>query len=297
MNRKTIGIDIGGTSVRTALVTNGGEIISHKILPTEPGKGPEKLLEKLKIMIEDVRKNEVIDAIGVGCPGPLNPYEGIILDPPNLTGWRNVPFRSMLENELKKPVVLDNDANAAALGEAKIGAGKSYDSVFYITVSTGIGGGIVINNKIFHGAQGNAGEIGNMIVEPSSEKVSNLNAGALETLASGTAIGNHGKQLMQLDGGAKEVFDLMEIGNREAYDIVERAMTYLSIGIGNLANCFNPAVFVLGGGVMEQPTALAMVETKVKDYLYESLKEDIVIKKASLGKDAGVIGAAMLPNA
>ncbi|UCZ53635.1 ROK family protein [Bacillus shivajii] len=296
MTNYTVGIDIGGTSVRAALVSRDGKMITHKMIPTESEKGPEALVEKLKGMVHEVTIGKSYEAIGVGCPGPLNPFDGVILDPPNLKGWRNVPLREMLEQAFNKNVTVDNDANAAALGEAIIGAGKGYGTVFYITVSTGIGGGIVINERIFHGAQGNAGEIGNMVIESDRKKVGNLNGGALETLASGTAIGMLAHEKYEISGGAKAVFEKMESGDRDAYEIIDQAMTHLAIGIGNIANSFNPSVFVLGGGVMEQSAALAMVNDKAKNYLYESLKEDLIIKKAELGKDAGVIGAAMLPN-
>ncbi|WP_419466045.1 ROK family protein [Alteribacter salitolerans] len=292
--KKTIGIDLGGTSVRVALVNERGEILVHEKAATEPELGFEAFLDKVCGMIERVQGDEHAEGIGLGAPGPLDPFNGLILDPPNLPGWRNVPIAQRISERTGKKVTLDNDANAAALAESRFGAGRNEDSVIYITVSTGIGAGIVLNGLLFIGAQGNAGEIGNMIVQPGGDQHGILNPGALEALASGTAIGRLGAERMGVTGGAKDVFERASHGDDAAQAIIDEAIGYLAIGVANLMNSFNPAVLVFGGGVMEQASVLPLLKEKVTPLLYPSMRFYINMKKAGLGTDAGVIGAALL---
>lgn len=293
----TIGIDLGGTNLRVALVDDKGTIISEQECRTEPEKGPDYVIRNIADMIHSVKGDYSISGVGIGSPGPLNPKTGIIIEPPNLTGWSNVPIVAALSKTIGLPVTLDNDANAAALAEATIGAGAAHESVFYITVSTGIGGGLIIGKKVFQGAQGYAGEIGNMIVSPNGRKHSNLNPGALEALASGTAISNIGQEKLGITGGAAEVFRLAEEKNSVAQQIIDEALEFLAIGIANLAHSINPEVFVLGGGVMKsEKQVLGPLREKVKNLVYPGLRESIKIVPADLGSKAGVIGAAFLPR-
>ncbi|WP_026688303.1 ROK family protein [Alteribacter aurantiacus] len=292
----TIGIDLGGTSVRVALVSDRGEMEVHEKAPSEPERGVEAFLNKVCAMVERVKGSNPVGGIGLGAPGPLDPFNGLILDPPNLPGWQNVPITKLLEERTGLPVTLDNDANAAALAEARFGAGRGEASVVYITVSTGVGAGIVIDGQLFLGAQGNAGEIGNMIVEPGGYQHGDLNPGALEALASGTAIGRVGRERLGVTGGAIEVFERADQGEKEAVEIIGEAIGYLAIGVANLSNAFNPSVFVFGGGVMEQKSVLPLLQEKVSGFLYPSMKAHLKMKKAGLGTNAGVIGAALLPG-
>lgn len=296
MGDYTIGIDLGGTNLRVALVDKNGTILQELERSTEPEKGPEFVVGNIVEMVQSVKGDHYVDSIGIGSPGPLNPKTGVIIEPPNLTGWSNVPIVEMLQKAINIPVTLDNDANAAALAEATIGAGAGHESVFYITVSTGIGGGYIIENKVVQGAQGYAGEIGNMIVVPNGRKHSNLNPGALEALASGTAIA-HIAEEKGIKGGTAEVFRLAEEGNSIAREIVDEALTYLAIGIANLAHAVNPDIFVLGGGVMKsEKLVLEPLKEKVKNLLYPGLQDSIKIVPAGLGSKAGVVGAALLPR-
>nr|WP_144927691.1 ROK family protein [Paenibacillus bovis] len=296
MRDYTIGIDLGGTNLRVALVDKNGTILQELERSTEPEKGPEFVVRNMVEMIQSVKGDHQVDSVGIGSPGPLNPRTGVIIEPPNLTGWSNVPIVEMLQKAINIPVTLDNDANAAALAEATIGAGAGHESVFYITVSTGIGGGYIIENKVVQGAQGYAGEIGNMIVVPNGRKHSNLNPGALEALSSGTAIA-HIAEEKGITGGTAEVFRLAEEGNDVAREIIDEALTYLAIGIANLTHAVNPDVFVLGGGVMKsEKQVLEPLREKVKNLLYPGLRDSIKIVPAGLGSKAGVVGAALLPR-
>ncbi|WP_417898709.1 ROK family protein [Bacillus haimaensis] len=291
-----IGVVLGGTNVRVALINNTGEIIREQEQLTEAEKGPEYVIEKIVSMIQEVKGNEEVLTVGIGSPGPLDSCKGIILSPPNLPGWDQIPIVHMIEKQIGIKVTLDNDANAAALAEARMGAGKGAHSVYYITVSTGIGGGFVINGNLFGGAQGYAGEIGNMIVMLGGKKSSTLNPGAIETLASGTAITREGKERLGHINHAQEVFALAAEGNTVAQEIIEEAIHYLAIGIANLVHSINPEIFVLGGGVMKsRDQILTPLRKEVDKLVYPSLRGSIRIVPAGLGTKAGVIGASLLP--
>ncbi len=290
-----IGIDLGGTNVRVAIINGQGEIEEILHDTTEAEKGYEHTKEKMIQMIEKIRGNKSIDGIGIGAPGPLDPKEGIILSPPNLPGWDNIHITDDLEAHFETRVQLNNDANAAALAEAKFGSGKEYESVFYITVSTGIGGGLVIDGKVFDGAQGYTGEIGNMILDPHGYQQSNLNRGSLESHSSGTAIGKIAEERYNITGGAEEVFRLATQGDEQAAIVVNEAIDYLAMGLANIMHIVNPAIFVLGGGVMKsEDLILTPLKEKLKSYVYPGLVPTINITVASLGGKGGVIGAALL---
>jgi len=295
----TIGIDLGGTNLRIGLFNEKGEIINEQSRPTEAEKGPEYTINNMADAINDLKSQYDIKAVGIGSPGPLSPSKGIIIEPPNLPGWVNVPIVDMLEEKIGLPVKLENDANAAALAEATLGAGKGASSVFFVTVSTGIGGGYVLGGQLVSGAQGNCGEIGNMIVNPSPDAYHGpgLNKGALEGLASGTAIGRVGKERLNITNGAQGVFLLAEQGNQQAQEIVAEAINYLAIGLANIVHTVNPEVIVIGGGVMKsKDLILKPLIEKTREYVYPSLKESIVIKPAELDQKAGLIGAGLLPQ-
>lgn len=293
----TIGIDLGGTNLRIGLFNEEGEIISEQSRPTEAEKGPDYTINNMAEVINKLKSQYDIKAVGIGSPGPLLPKTGVIIEPPNLPGWVNVPIVDLLEEKIGLPVSLENDANAAALAEAKLGAGKGSGSVFFITVSTGIGGGYVLDGQLVSGAQGNCGEIGNMIVNPSPDAYQGpgLNKGALEGLASGTAIGRIGKERLNITNGAQGVFQLAEQGNQQAQEIIDEAINYLSIGLANIIHTVNPEVIVIGGGVMKsKDLILVPLIEKTREYVYPSLKETLVIKPAILDQKAGLVGAGLL---
>ncbi|ELK49108.1 ROK family protein [Halobacillus sp. BAB-2008] len=291
-----IGVDLGGTNVRTGIVQEDGTVEQLIQEKTEVENGVDRTLEKMIDMIERTAGGRTIATIGIGAPGPLDPHRGVILDPPNLPGWEEVALVERMEAHFGVDVQLDNDANAAALAEAKFGAGRDYTSVFYITVSTGVGGGLVIDGRVFSGAQGYAGEIGNMILQPNGYQYSNLNKGSLESYASGTAIGKRAEELYGIEGGAERVFELVKEGKEEAQHIVEEAVDFLAMAIANLTHIINPEVFVLGGGVMNAGDLIWVpLEERVKEYLFPGLIPEIKLKRAELDGHAGVIGAALLP--
>ncbi|MCA0150411.1 ROK family protein [Rossellomorea vietnamensis] len=289
-----IGVDLGGTNMRAALLDDKGRILKEAKEKTEAHAGPVKVIANLISLIETVKGEEDVLGIGIGCPGPLDARSGTILSPPNLPGWDRIPLAAIVEEHFELPVKVDNDANVAAVAEAKLGAGAGYESIYYLTVSTGVGGGFVINGKVFQGANGYAGEVGNMIVVPNGKKHPSLNPGALESLASGTAIGAAGES-KGIPGGSEAVFTEARMGNEEAQCIIDEAVDYLAMAIANLTHAINPDVFVLGGGVMSaEEQILHPLRAKVREYMYPELKELVQIVPAKLGSNSGVIGAGFI---
>ncbi|WP_057914469.1 ROK family protein [Peribacillus muralis] len=295
MDKYLLGIDLGGTNLRIAVVSLEGKLIEEVNVKTESDKGPHHVIDNMIKICEGLLQKRNIEAIGIGAPGPLDSKRGIILNPPNLPGWDEVPLALMLEKALEKKVVLDNDANAAALAEATIGVGKGKESVFYMTISTGIGGGYVYRNQLIQGANFCAGEVGNMMINQDGPMHHILNIGSLESLASGTAVHRLGKEKLGLTGHAGEVFTLAMNGQQEAKEIVDTMLTYLAKGISNIVHTIDPHMIVLGGGVMQSKEYIMpnLIE-KVNDYLYPQIRNRIQIECASLGTKAGVIGAALL---
>ncbi|PPA69141.1 ROK family protein [Jeotgalibacillus proteolyticus] len=291
-----IGVDLGGTNLRVAEVDNTGEILQMLSEPTEVEKGYSYTLNKMINMINMIKGGRPLSGIGIGAPGPLDSQKGVILSPPNLPGWDDVRIVRFIQEHFQVNTFLTNDANAAALAEARAGSGEGYESVFYLTVSTGIGGGFVFKEKIFEGAQGYAGEVGNMIINPAGYRHSSLNRGAWEGHASGTAIGRVGKERLQVHD-ASEVFRLADAENQEALSIIEETVSSLAIGIANITHIINPEIFVIGGGVMKsEKMILEPLKEKIKEFVYPGLREKINIRPAALGGLAGVIGASFLVN-
>ena len=306
-----IGIDIGGTKILTALADNEGKIITKAHNPTEADQGRDVIIDNIKNTIErvidnsKVTKDEIVK-IGLGTPGPLDLKKGKIIENSNLS-WSDVPIVKILEKITGIPVILENDANAAGLGEKFFGAGRGANNIVYITISTGIGGGVIIDNKIFHG-KGNAAEIGHMTLIPDSKFQCGCgNYGCFEAVASGTAIAKRGKEIVkenktgliyEYSEGNIDLVDAPLIaaaareGDQDAIEIFKLTGRLLGVGIANVLNLFDPEIIVLGGGVMHAED-LFMDELKksLKKRALKSNLKNLQIKNAKLGKDTGVMGA------
>jgi len=312
MSEYYIGVDLGGTKIYTALADEKGKIISGNKMATEADKGEEVIINNILASIESViedsgvaKKN--VEKIGIGSPGPLSVRKGIIYETANMS-WEKVTIVEIMEEKTALSVKLENDANAAALGEKWFGAGKDIDDLIYITVSTGIGGGIVINKRAYHGFDGAAGEVGHMIVEPDGPQCGCGNYGCLESLASGTAIAREGKKLVkseqvetmirEMSSNDPEQVDALLIaeaaqkGDKIAQDLYSKAGWYLGIGLANLINLFNPEMIVLGGGIMKDKELLDdSLEKSLEDRALPSSLKQVNICKVKLGDEAGVKGA------
>lgn len=286
-----IGVDIGGTKIAVGVV-DGDKLVSKQVEPTSK-EGWHAVLNQVASMVQQIR-HLAPDAqhIGIGVPGPIDYKKGEVKFAPNIYDFNNVPVVHYLSERLGMGVVLENDANAAALGEAVLGAGKGTTSAIFITVSTGIGGGIVINGKVLRGSNGIAGEIGHMIVTEGGSISGAGQAGALEAIASGTAISRDASYALNKPTGTPEVFKLAKEGHPVAQALVHNAMRQLGRAISNLQKVFDPEVVIIGGGVAE-----------VGEYFFKNVQiyadegaqgfAPVYIRKAQLGTDAGLIGAAL----
>ena len=291
-----IGIDLGGTNVRIAKVDEDGRIVQDMIEPSHGKEGPEKIEANILEMLKEFDLKDV-KSIGFAIPGPVDAQKNVITQATNIPGCENYPFADNIEKVTGIPVFLDNDANAAGLAEALLGSGKGYDIVYFITHSTGIGGGLIINGKIISGRKGYAGEIANVIVDPDAKQYpiyKHLNRGGVETVASGTAIGLIGKDLIGEEAdSARKVFILASEGNETAKAIVDKMSKNLATCMANISAVIAPDCFVIGGGCSH--SSLLYFES-LKEYFRSMAHEgmrDIPILKATL-EEPGVLGAAMI---
>ncbi|EOD00426.1 ROK family protein [Caldisalinibacter kiritimatiensis] len=310
-----IGIDIGGTAIKAGLVNENGEILYKKEIRTRAEREYKDIERDIIELIKDLikRSNEYgknVKSIGLGIPGIGDVTGDFVVYCTNL-GWRNVPLGKNLKSQFNLPIYIENDATVAGLAENVKGATKGSNSSIFITLGTGVGGGIIIDGKVYSGAHGTGSEIGHMIVGENFYDCNCGNNGCLETFASATAIikyttkiikhGNNDTLILEKTGGdlnkitAKLVFDCAKEGDKVANESIDRMVKYLSIGIANLLNTLDPEIVAIGGGVSKAGDfLLEKVRKQVGSYLlYKDIKyADIVL--ATLGNDAGLVGAAML---
>lgn len=296
----SIGVDIGGTKVAIGIVSEQGEIQSETVIPTDLTITPEAMIEKIVGEINkmldttDINKEDII-GIGMGAPGPLDSKNGMITCPPNLTGWIDVPISELMGKHFSYPITLENDANAAGLAEKWVGAAQGCDNFTYMTVSTGIGAGVIVEGRLLRGLKGNAGDIGHMVIDPSVGACPCGQHGCLEWVASGTAIARRGSEILGKKVSTKEVFDLYREGHKEIGELVEHVLRTLGVACVSIINTFDPEKIVIGGGV-----------SKVGDLLFDSLQDYVSnyalnptgrqtqVVPAKLDQSSGVIGAAAL---
>ncbi len=263
-----IGIDIGGTKISMVAGDARGRIFAAHEIPTRKGRQASRCVHamaaSLKSFVADPRLRHKICGVGIGIPGAVDTRRGMVPHSPNLKGWKGVPLRKILQSALRLPVILANDANAAAVGEKIFGQGKNISDFIYITVSTGIGGGIVVGGKLLDGVSYVAGEVGHMTLVPKGDRCKCGKLGCLEAYASGTAMAAYAKKhlsqkelqrIKKFSPGepfaAKVLGRAARNGNRAAIQVYERGGFYLGIGIANLLNILNPQKVILGGGVFK----------------------------------------------
>lgn len=306
MDKKyVVGVDLGGTKISGAVSDMDGNLLSKVTLPTDAHEGETAVLQRIFKVIEEAVKDsgkayEEIKAVGIGSPGPLDSKTGVILTTPNLP-FKNFKLVESIENKFGITTYLENDANAAAVGEYLFGAGKGTENMVYITVSTGIGGGAVLNGKLYKGATSNALEVGHITVQPEGPKCNCGNYGCAEALASGTAIARQAREAIErgLDTSLSqydkvtsyEVFVEAAKGDKVASYILDRSLTYLGICVANVICCFDPEVVVIGGGVSKGgDNVFERVREVVKNRALRPMNNCKVVP-AGLGTDAGVVGA------
>ena len=291
--RYAIAIDVGGTNTRVALVDENYNIEQRVQFSTD-AQNPEVTLNQIKEAIDGFQKDIV--GVGMSCPGPLDLIEGKILTTPNLHGkWHGLYVTKELEALIHKPVYLENDANLAALAEAVIGEGKEYNIVQYLTVSTGLGAGLVMNKKIFQGAHGFANEVANTCMQNNGPSHGSIYPGGIEALSSGTAIEQRALKAGLEVNHAGEVNDLALEGNESAKLIMDEAKLYLANFIAGIQAFIDPEIVILGGSVaLKTPGFVEEVEELVKSKVYEVVSPYVKIRKSILNEDSGLLGAACL---
>lgn len=300
-----LGADVGGTNIKTVLVNGRGKVLATLKRPTLARRGRDALIERLVLTLRDTVKKSgaaMKDAagVGIGFAGPLDPVTGIVFNPPNIPGWFNVPLRDILIQKLKKPVALDNDANLVALGEYWKGAGRGAKALVCLTLGTGVGGGIVLNGRVWHGASGIAGEIGHMTVVRNGRRCLCGNRGCLEVYASSKGLMFRMQELLE-GGRARRPGKLTPenierwalSGDKTARRAIRDTGVILGVAIANIANMLNPDVVVVGGGISKIGELLfEPIRTEVKKRAFPQAVEGLKIVKAELEDDAGALGAA-----
>ena len=314
MNMLYIGIDVGGTTAKAGVVDEAGQILYKSSCKTGIERDFENIAADMAelcrhIVRESGHEMAEVAAVGVGIPGEQSPKTGLVAFCNNL-GWVDVPLMQRLRDALGLPVYVDNDANVAALAESAFGASRDVKSSILITLGTGVGGGIVRDQRIHTGAHGVGGEIGHMVVVVDGEPCNCGHRGCWEKYASATAIIRMGRALMeekpdcalarQMGGdaanlNAKAVLDLAKAGDADCAGIFETYVKYLCVGLANLINIYDPDMLVLGGGVAHAGDFLLdAVRAALGDYVYCPALSWARVELARLGNDAGIIGAAML---
>lgn len=295
---KIIGaVDIGGSKTATALVREDGIILDRDRWPTAAERGVENTVQRacdsLRCMMSRCMSQVALDGIGIACPGPLDPFTGVIGEVGTLPGWRGRNLIADFRGAFDVPVVLENDADAAALAEVSWGAAKGSPRAIYVTVSTGIGGGIVFAGELYRGAGGAHPEIGHLLIDGTGPLCYCGSRGCWESLASGVALAAWVREQQDCEEmTASKIFDRARLGDSLALHAVEREAHYLGIGLSNLITAFIPDTIVLGGGVMRSSPLLfdRMIKT-MHQHCTQVPSDRTRIVLASLGADSGVLGA------
>jgi glucokinase len=297
-----IGVDLGGTNLRAAAVSRDGKMLNKIAGSTPAGAGRDAVIDDMVASIEKLQAGlpgQKLAGVGVGVPGFILMDKGIVVGAPNLPDFDNYPVRDEIEKRLGAKVILENDANAAALGEKWMGAGRDVNDLILLTLGTGIGGGIIVNGNILRGYLGMAGEIGHTTISPNGYPCGCGNTGCVEKYASATAVSAMAR-LMNLghDLSSEDVYKLAKGGNERAQAIFECVGVSLGTLLASLVNTFNFPLYLLGGGMtaaweLFEPSMLA--EASRRSFIYR--KNPPRIERATLGGDAGLYGAAYLPYA
>lgn len=309
-----VAIDIGGSKVLSAILDRNGQVLMRCKEPTCATGRPEEVIEQSVRMVAEMKHSlglheQDILGTGVGVPGPLDYQAGIVEESPNLQ-WIRYPVREELSKRLGTKLLLDKDANVAALGEFYYGSNRNCGHLIYITVSTGIGGGIISDGRLLHGLRGGAGELGHMVVVPGGRKCGCGRLGCLEAVASGQALAWEAQEMINRGGGqqilaccrsgqpvsAREVAQAARQGDAQALTLISQTASYLGIGIANLVHIFNPEKVVLGGGVAMglQDLLLPAIKNEVITNIFSLHRRQLEIEITQLGEDVVLLGCAAM---
>ncbi|MDM8000691.1 MAG: ROK family protein [Dehalococcoidia bacterium] len=310
--KPVLAVDLGGTKIVTALITPQGRILSREYSPTLAEEGVDDVIRRILTTATTLVKNadlpySSLSGIAIAAAGAIDTEKGVVTDSPNLPGWHNIPLKARIEQATGARTFVLNDATAAALGEHRFGAGRGVNNLIYLTVSTGIGGGIIIGGKLYSGATGSAGELGHMTIDLNGPHCPCGNIGCLEMLASGKAIAREAQRLIaqgartmmleMAEGDARyvsaqTVANAAHKGDAVALSVVNKAATYLGVGLVNFVNIFNPEMIIVGGGVGKMgETLLRPARKVVAERAFQFPASVVRIVSSELGDNSGLFGA------
>jgi glucokinase len=314
--RPVIAVDLGGTQTRCALIRAGGRVEHRRAVPTDDEQGVDSVVERicdLAVAVRDEAASSGVSPVGVGIssPGPLDPWRGIVVAPPNLAGWKDVPLARAVADATALPTFLERDTNVAVLAELRHGAARGVRNAVYITVSTGIGGGLVSDGRPVVGPDGAAGEVGHMTVDLDGPPCGCGGRGHVEAIASGTALAREARRLLaegsapvlaQLASDAEEVdAELLaraaDAGDAECMATLERAWIAVGAACASLVNLLNPEVIVLGGSIaMHRPALFDVVRAEITARSFPGPAARVRIERSALGDDVSLVGALAIVN-
>jgi glucokinase len=304
------GVDLGGTKILSVCLDAELRTLGKDLRPTLADGGPDAVIERMMQSVRAACAGHDVRAVGISTPGPSKPAEGIVTTPPNLPGWRDVPLARLVGDALGMPAWIENDANAAALAEHRLGAGRGTRHMLLVTIGTGLGGGLILDGKLYHGASGAGGEIGHMQLEPEGRVCGCGRQGCLEALASGSALEAVAASIVASDPAglvaqiarrentppdARILQLAAEAGDAAADAAIRRAGRYLGAGLTNLVNVFNPEVIVIGGSIRKLgPRYLDTARAVVEHEAFAQSVADVRIVEAELGDESPAIGAGLI---
>ena len=295
--RLVFAVDLGGTHLRVALVDDHGRILQHLKQETPRGDSPEEILDALASAARawDCESKPVV-AASIMVPGAVDSDKAVVVQAPNLPSLINFQLKAVLQRRLGRPVFLENDANAAAVGEMWLGAARGCTDVVSVTLGTGVGGGVILKGRLWRGSHGSAGEIGHTTVDPfSGLKCKCGNTGCLELFASATAIVRMARELGMKESSAEEVYDAGRKGDKQALTVFTRFGMYLGIGLANLINLIDPQVIVITGGAVNGWDLFATeMYRQVEERAFRATAQQVKIARSECGDNAGLLGAARI---
>jgi glucokinase len=316
MEKLLCGVDLGGTKLKVGIVDQEGHVLDDITVYDHINKSEELIVEQIALLVKKLLKRNHLEesdllGVGVGVAGHLRFREGILITSSNFKGFKNYPFRQKLQEFFRVPLLIDNDANAQAFGEFKYGGGKNYSSMIFMTISTGIGAGIILEGKVYRGMTGTAGEIGHTIIDPDSDlKCTCGNTGCLMACACGMALPHLFRKRIKYGMVTQlplpDDFDLnridgkwlkkgLDIGDPLSKEVVLQCADYIGIGLYNIFQIFNPPLILLGGGLMKWgPIYINRIRETFYRYAKDMIFDPIEISESVVGANSGMIGAASL---
>jgi glucokinase len=304
MASHVIAVDLGGTQLRAALIDSNANILLREEVKTEAQAGPEIVMGQIETLVTAIAKQSTgheIIGVGISSPGPLDTTQGIALSLPTISGFTEYPIGAELSSRLPYPIRLENDGIAAAIGEWKFGAGVGFANVVFVTVSTGIGGGVIVDGHVMRGRRGMAGHVGHMAIVPDGLRCNCGSTGCIEAYAAGPAFTARAQQRAALEStslrgncDSRDVFAAAKLGDALALNLVREEAHYLGMGFTSLLHLYSPDVLIMGGGLSNEFGMLhPLIDAYVQDNAMAAFKQ-VPIVQAKLGGNAGLVGASRL---